>query len=514
METDESTEVFIEFGPDGRVTSVSNTRSSRQRQRPPAAPTRQIPRAPPVPRSTNAAGDAAIRRRNQRISSEGVETPPLINFANPDLSFHEQVQHASRMFNPFGDASDSPVIIEPGSPSPVATPIIGGVAIDPKLMELLQVSTPFTEKFRPLLAISLQQPWFTRSYAQYIEDSITFVRSYFAQIGTAVKYNGGQRTFWERHVGLDAGYMTISQCMNGLYHDYLEEIGFIGRPWMFVCLSTFLTETSEDKISRALYDHVIIEPHLDSFDGFYINIKQLIMLAFITMEFLRPCDDDIKVSSRNRPKQEILSGKKKGALYNSLAKNTTGSNQEPTETSKQPIRTRYLGQVTGYQPIKDQYFQIRLASNDTDWRVRREFCKSSLEFLVDMDTSFFEVDDYNDEVNIIFGSIVNQEPTETTNQNSLFRSRDWLSANQGPVFSDSVGSRTQISKPFMIFLAHVLKRSSGYYFKSEISKPFMIFLAHVLKRSSGWMPFGHPPGQGKNFIEQNLKHSYFKINSH
>eukprot|EP00116_Pleurobrachia_bachei_P011599 sb/3471861/ len=28
----------------------------------------------------------------------------------------------------------------------------------------------------------------------------------------------------------------------------------------------------------------------------------------------------------------------------------------------------------------------------------------------------------------------------TTNQNSLFRSRDWSSANQGPVFPDSVGS--------------------------------------------------------------------------
>eukprot|EP00116_Pleurobrachia_bachei_P007169 sb/3467431/ len=36
-----------------------------------------------------------------------------------------------------------------------------------------------------------------------------------------------------------------------------------------------------------------------------------------------------------------------------------------------------------------------------------------------------------------------QEPTETiTNQNSLFRSRDWLSANQGPVFPDSVSSWT------------------------------------------------------------------------
>eukprot|EP00116_Pleurobrachia_bachei_P004519 sb/3464781/ len=32
--------------------------------------------------------------------------------------------------------------------------------------------------------------------------------------------------------------------------------------------------------------------------------------------------------------------------------------QEPTETSKQPIRTRYLDPVTGYQPISDQYFPI------------------------------------------------------------------------------------------------------------------------------------------------------------
>eukprot|EP00116_Pleurobrachia_bachei_P005031 sb/3465293/ len=33
--------------------------------------------------------------------------------------------------------------------------------------------------------------------------------------------------------------------------------------------------------------------------------------------------------------------------------------QEPTETSKQPIRARYLGHVTGYQPIRDQHFLIR-----------------------------------------------------------------------------------------------------------------------------------------------------------
>ena len=33
--------------------------------------------------------------------------------------------------------------------------------------------------------------------------------------------------------------------------------------------------------------------------------------------------------------------------------------QETIGFSKQPIRTRYLGHVTGYQPIKDKYFLIR-----------------------------------------------------------------------------------------------------------------------------------------------------------
>eukprot|EP00116_Pleurobrachia_bachei_P018457 sb/3478719/ len=33
---------------------------------------------------------------------------------------------------------------------------------------------------------------------------------------------------------------------------------------------------------------------------------------------------------------------------------------EPTDTSKQPIRTLYFkGHVTGYQPIRDRYFLIR-----------------------------------------------------------------------------------------------------------------------------------------------------------
>eukprot|EP00116_Pleurobrachia_bachei_P012805 sb/3473067/ len=33
--------------------------------------------------------------------------------------------------------------------------------------------------------------------------------------------------------------------------------------------------------------------------------------------------------------------------------------REPTESSKQPIKTRYLGHMTGYQAIREQYFLIR-----------------------------------------------------------------------------------------------------------------------------------------------------------
>eukprot|EP00116_Pleurobrachia_bachei_P011477 sb/3471739/ len=38
----------------------------------------------------------------------------------------------------------------------------------------------------------------------------------------------------------------------------------------------------------------------------------------------------------------------------------------PTEISKPPIKTLYLGHVTGYQPIRDQYFLVTHPSN-THW---------------------------------------------------------------------------------------------------------------------------------------------------
>eukprot|EP00116_Pleurobrachia_bachei_P004426 sb/3464688/ len=55
---------------------------------------------------------------------------------------------------------------------------------------------------------------------------------------------------------------------------------------------------------------------------------------------------------------------------------------EPSDTSKKLITTRYLGHVTGYQPIRDQYFLIRSVPDLTlkrsylnDINLRREYIK-------------------------------------------------------------------------------------------------------------------------------------------
>eukprot|EP00116_Pleurobrachia_bachei_P002114 sb/3462376/ len=195
---------------------------------------------------------------------------------------------------------------------------------------------------------------------------------------------------------------------------------------------------------------------------------------------------------------------------------THDAHQEPTEASKQPIRTRYLGHVTGYQPINDQYFLIRSvpdAHTDTppsfsiyrsiedakrephlllatspaisgekvtysnlsltspridilipDSPPRFRIFRQHLKEIVEMPTSCLVLrmrsnssgtrlcprkecldhpktgfittrDRPNQEILVPDWLITAREPT---NQNSLFRSRDWLAANQRPVFLNSV----------------------------------------------------------------------------
>eukprot|EP00116_Pleurobrachia_bachei_P001686 sb/3461948/ len=61
--------------------------------------------------------------------------------------------------------------------------------------------------------------------------------------------------------------------------------------------------------------------------------------------------------------------------------------QEPTETSKQPIRTRCLSNVTGYQPIRDQYFLIRPVSASTCFFRAKAVAVQHKKQLIDTSTS-------------------------------------------------------------------------------------------------------------------------------
>eukprot|EP00116_Pleurobrachia_bachei_P014462 sb/3474724/ len=80
-----------------------------------------------------------------------------------------------------------------------------------------------------------------------------------------------------------------------------------------------------------------------------------------------------------------------------------------------PNRT-YLVHVSGYQPISDQCFLIRsIPYQYNSW-------EGGINLNFWLDSAF-----------IVSGTDRNKS---TTNQNSLFKSRDWLSANQGPVFPD------------------------------------------------------------------------------
>eukprot|EP00116_Pleurobrachia_bachei_P007116 sb/3467378/ len=74
---------------------------------------------------------------------------------------------------------------------------------------------------------------------------------------------------------------------------------------------------------------------------------------------------------------------KAAASKNNMIKTAPdGGRQQPTETSKQPIRTRYLGHVTGYKPIKDQYFQIGSVPGG---RSKRQFSADTMtEFLMEL----------------------------------------------------------------------------------------------------------------------------------
>eukprot|EP00116_Pleurobrachia_bachei_P004707 sb/3464969/ len=145
--------------------------------------------------------------------------------------------------------------------------------------------------------------------------------------------------------------------------------------------------------------------------------------------------------------------------------------QEPTDTSKQPIRTRYLGHVTGYQPIRDQYFLIR--------SVPVSFLISS--YILSHKQTNGVTKAISDTCSYYCTSIDNMtRPKQVNNQSELaIKSRDWLSANQGPVFPDSVGSCNII-----IMYAYLVQKKTNNIPAVKIQTLSQFLLPMVVRSSS------------------------------
>eukprot|EP00116_Pleurobrachia_bachei_P007723 sb/3467985/ len=169
--------------------------------------------------------------------------------------------------------------------------------------------------------------------------------------------------------------------------------------------------------------------------------------------------------------------------------------QEPTETSKQPIRTRCLGHMTGYQLIEsgtsisrfDRFLYIfNPGLSSRDWLLANQrpvFPDSvgSRSIFLTPDSCIRLCPDHHPRILVYL-----QEPTETSKQpirtrclghmtgyqliesgtsisrfdrflyifNPGLSSRDWLLANQRPVFPDSVGSRSIFLTPDSCIRVH------------------------------------------------------------
>ena len=157
-----------------------------------------------------------------------------------------------------------------------------------KIISGLNERTPYCRKFGKLIELSLSENWFASNYAKLVEDSLIFTKCYFHDVSRAIRFNSGP-TFWDRHVGAHVTTMSIEQCVVSLFHDYPDDFRAMGisRAWLGFCLSTFL-DVTDGYLTREQYENLIIDPALDSQDTFLMNVKQLVMLAVLATEFVRP----------------------------------------------------------------------------------------------------------------------------------------------------------------------------------------------------------------------------------
>eukprot|EP00116_Pleurobrachia_bachei_P000851 sb/3461113/ len=111
-----------------------------------------------------------------------------------------------------------------------------------------------------------------------------------------------------------------------------------------------------NKLMAMLIQFSCVFDYNNTFDLAYLNLA--VTDCLFALAGLIKGAGEFKSLIRNRSNQEIL-------VPDWLITSHVTSmdcytvTEEPTETRKQPIRTYYLGLVTGYQPIRDQYFLIR-----------------------------------------------------------------------------------------------------------------------------------------------------------
>ena len=269
MTNEENDIVIIEYGHNGQVTSITNTpRPSRRTTTRGQTSARTQPSTvrtqPSTTRTSHPTISMDVRTRNQQILRTQ-QNIPLIDLPNTtpnppssfttfnisdvtDDDFEAQVRRQEARLNPF---SDTPSPTENQTETNLDSNDLLNKEIA-NITKVLELPNQYNEVFRPLIAISLQEQWFIGNYASYIEDSLTFTKSYFTSIANSIKFGKGP-TFWERHSG-SSSFMSVNQCVNCLFQDYPEELSGTGisRSWLLVCITTFL-QISDDTITVEHY---------------------------------------------------------------------------------------------------------------------------------------------------------------------------------------------------------------------------------------------------------------------
>eukprot|EP00116_Pleurobrachia_bachei_P006873 sb/3467135/ len=181
--------------------------------------------------------------------------------------------------------------------------------------------------------------------------------------------------------------------------------------------------------------------------------------------------------------------------------------QEPTDTSKQPIRTRQLGHLTGYQPIRDQYFlgiayqnysYSMTQSSTTErervvvgWRERDSNSRIVCLGRRPVYLGYWPHSNYHPcwKEGVLVGKIGQyQEPTETSKQPIRTRCLGHVTAYQ-PVFPDSVGSRIELARlfgtsteidTFSSTSIRTVKLESGNTLENLMRREYIVIRIHLI----------------------------------